>query len=126
MSFFAGKNGLRHQFEKLSVADLVGATSITTAKLWIALTKSSRLSFIDNDLSDTNGNGIDIGIAAVHPESDPSLVSSRLFWLEVAGHRVINYSMLEPNTSIDPGTRFYVWVVSGTPTAGAIRFAAWG
>lgn len=137
MSLFAGQRALRHQFEKLTMADLAGADSIANAKLWIRFGNWGRLSYIDNDLTyDAGGTptGVEISIAAVHPERDPADPANRLFWLEIAPFRVINYSVGDAaGIAFDPGTRLYVYttnttVTGGSPTnpRGALRISAWG
>ena len=121
-SIFTGKLGLRHQFAKLTAADLAAANSQATAKLLGRMRMESRLNFMDNTL-DT-----DIAIYLVHPQADPSVVANRLFWIEIPSNRVVNYDVgIAPGLMFDPGTRIYVTYIGGAaPTTGAFRVALWG
>lgn len=129
MSIFSGKRGLRHSFAKLTAAELSAATAATTigtAKLLHTYKNWGRLSYLDNTLIDGSGNGVDVGLALVHPEADPTDPTFRLFWIELPGLRVLNYSTGDaPGIAFDPGTRLYAWYLSA-PASGSVRLAAWG
>jgi len=126
MSIFSGKRGLRHQFEKLVPADLSGATTRATAKLWIEFRNWSRLSYLDNSLVDISSNPVDVNLVLVHPDADVNSSEFRLDWLELPGLRVINYSTGDAaGVAFDPGTRLMVYT-TGIPTSGALRISSWG
>lgn len=127
MSLFAGKRALRHQFEKLTGADLVSATDKSSALLLIKYGNYGRFSWFDNTIVDAGDVGLEIGLVVVHPEADPSDDDNRLEWIEIPALRVINYGTGEaPGISFDPGTRIYAYVVSGTPAGGKLSLAVWG
>ena len=126
MSFFSGKNALRHQYADLVAADLATATTPATAVLWIQFQNYGRLSYIDNDFLDGGSLGVELDIYAVHPEQDPTVVANRLFWINMGGGRVINYSTGgAPGIAFDPKTRLYVSCPAGVPASGKLRIASW-
>jgi hypothetical protein len=121
-SIFIGKSGIRHQFLKLTAAQLATANSAATAAYLGRMSQSVSLNFIDNTLN------TDVAVLLVHPEGDSTSAADRLFWIEVPTNRVINYSVdLSPNLKFDPGTKVFIYYLGGAaPTSGDFRMALWG
>lgn len=126
MSLFTGKKTLRHQFAKLTFTDLTPAINLATSLELIRFQNMGRLAFLDNTLTDVSGDPVDVALYLVHPEATALTDDFKLFWIELPGLRVINYSVGDvPGIAFDPGTRIYVHTLS-VPTAGALRLSAWG